>query len=221
MCAKTLENPATSTLKTHDYLKSNDSLDPSAITDYPKTCQHFVKKSASVKAPKSEFNQFSVTGTSAMSAQLSQSKPNNATAPSNVSVYLSKTSLSNLAGSFNDCLQFLQTRAFNETGTSNLMDLNATLSTQINGNVSYPVFEDNASTRNISKNPALNFGQTEVNTNLHPLLGFPKLACSGSCDTPKQLRIDELISTCANYFNTNIILNTKTETDGVPAQRNS
>ena len=221
LCAKTLDDPATSTPKTHDHQKSNDTLEQSAITDYPKTCQNFVEKSAGVNAPKSESNQFSVTGTSAMSAQLPQTKPINAAAPSNVKVHLSKTSLFNLAGSFNDCGQLSQTRASNATGTFNTLDLNVMPSTQIDGNVSYPVFKDNTSTSNISKNPVPNSRRTEVNTNLRPPPGFPKLVYSGSCDTQKQLRIDNLTSTCANYFNTNSILNAKAEADSVPAQTNS
>ena len=91
-----------------------------------------------------------------MSAKLPQTKPINAAAPSNVNVHLSKTSLSNLAGSFNDCGQFSQTRASKATDTFNILDLNVMPSTQIDGNVSYPVFKDYTSTSNISKNPAPN-----------------------------------------------------------------
>ena len=39
--------------------KANDSLEPSTITDYPKTCQNFVEQFAGVNTPKSVSNQFS------------------------------------------------------------------------------------------------------------------------------------------------------------------
>ena len=75
-------------------------------------------------------------------------------------------------------------------------------STQINGNLSYSVFKGNVSASNISKIPALCCRRTEVDIDLGPLPGLPKLAYIGNCNTQKQLRIDELTLACANYFNT-------------------